>query len=139
MKKRNLKNKILYVSVIFCISILFSAFSHRCAGGIKAIEYLREVVDKYECDSTSRELYYSYLINSCFQLQDIPDSMAIDYSQIFVLPSFISIGDELFSDGFMADNRSEHSVDYMYDYRLNYLYHSNLVSYSYNLRGQDGR
>ena len=121
-KKMNMKNKISHVGMAFCLSILFSAFSHRSACGIKTIEHLQEIVDKYECDSASRELYYSYLINSCFQLQDIPDSMAIDYSQLFVLPSFISIGDELFSEGFIADSPSEYSDDYMYDYRLNYLY-----------------
>lgn len=124
-KKMNIqKNKLLCI-LAFYFSIFICEYNLRCLGAIKTNEYLKEIIDKFECDSVSRESYYRYLINTCFQIQDLPDTLATDYSKIFSLPSFINIGNELFSDNFIVNSPSEYTSDYLYDYRLNYLFFCN--------------
>lgn len=111
----------------FCVALLTAlslsmGITCRCAAPDKTLRYLESLVVKHESDSTVLTSYAHYINGLCFQIEDFPDASGMDYTGLFDRPSFISIGDELFSRDFLANMPDEYSGDYIYDYRLNYLF-----------------
>lgn len=108
--------------LICAVVILCTFFRSQAAERNETMEYIRSIVDKYEEDSLQRTAYYNYLNYCCFQFESLLDSMECDNRGLYSLPSFISVGAELFSDDFIGNSPKTYPESYLYDYRLNYLF-----------------